>query len=298
MEPAARPFRGPYSPDETVNYNGVAYQNKEMRHSELSNALETVLHRPGMDWVDWGHIAPHQASSHGYPLHPPEVIASVSTLTHEALCEPDADAARGFQEPSGPGLHCPGADHAEPTPVPFRATAQDSIFGSYPGNQNPMISWHADLTYHPSYDLSPTSRLHPVPQSYGQISDFINPRVGELSAPWTVEAPFHNTPKFSAPEPHHPGESPIERFQEADQGRDLPLFSASPSHTVRSSSTTMTTSAISPPLNDENHVHKHMRRGVGGGATCAWVHGDGECGYSSHVDLVKRHIKRVHYRLK
>ena len=35
-----------------------------------------------------------------------------------------------------------------------------------------------------------------------------------------------------------------------------------------------------------------------GRATCLWMHQGAECGFSSQIDLVKRHIKRVHFKLR
>ena len=49
---------------------------------------------------------------------------------------------------------------------------------------------------------------------------------------------------------------------------------------------------------NSRHILKLLRRGPGGGATCLWQLNGGECGFSSQIDLVKRHIKRVHYRLR
>ena len=46
-------------------------------------------------------------------------------------------------------------------------------------------------------------------------------------------------------------------------------------------------------------VLRHLERHVGGRATCLWLREDNhQCGYSSQIDSVKRHIKRVHYRLR
>jgi hypothetical protein len=50
--------------------------------------------------------------------------------------------------------------------------------------------------------------------------------------------------------------------------------------------------------NNSAHILKLLKRDVGGGATCLWQRGGDECGFSSQIDLVKRHIKRVHYRLR
>ena len=63
--------------------------------------------------------------------------------------------------------------------------------------------------------------------------------------------------------------------------------------------------AIAPPVtrqgpNDPRDVLKHLERHGRGRATCLWLReGNHElCGYTSQIDLVKRHIKRVHYRLR
>lgn len=51
--------------------------------------------------------------------------------------------------------------------------------------------------------------------------------------------------------------------------------------------------------NVSRNVLKHLERHGGGRATCLWLYGGSyECGYSSQIDLVKRHIKRVHYCLR
>ena len=51
--------------------------------------------------------------------------------------------------------------------------------------------------------------------------------------------------------------------------------------------------------NGSMDILKHLERHVGGRATCLWLHeSNHECGYSSQIDLVKRHIKRVHYCMR
>jgi hypothetical protein len=293
MEPTTYLFHDPCSLDETVNHGeGVAYPVQETCHSELSNTLGgTVVHRPYWDWIDQGYIAPHQASPHGYPLYPPEAMFSASTLTHGVLCEPNTDAPQEFQEPADLGACHLGADCAEPASTPFRMAVQGSLLGGYHGNQDSMAPLRADHTYHPSYDFSHTSELRAIPQTHDSISNFMDPGASNLSSLWTTAAPLRDTSEHAESEPHQAGEHSIGGFQGTDQDSGLPSFWILSPHIVEP-----------PPIkytpNDAEHIHKHMRRGVGGGATCAWTHGGGECGYSSHVDLVKRHIKRVHYRLK
>ena len=51
-------------------------------------------------------------------------------------------------------------------------------------------------------------------------------------------------------------------------------------------------------LSSATEVLRFLERHAGGKATCLWIHEGGECGFLSQIDLVKRHIKRVHFRLK
>lgn len=50
--------------------------------------------------------------------------------------------------------------------------------------------------------------------------------------------------------------------------------------------------------NDPKHILKLLKRSADGRAMCLWSFQGGGCGFVSQVDLVKRHIKRVHYRLR
>ena len=49
---------------------------------------------------------------------------------------------------------------------------------------------------------------------------------------------------------------------------------------------------------DSNYILGFVGRSDGGGATCLWQNQGDTCGFFSHVDLVKRHIKRMHICLK
>ena len=51
-------------------------------------------------------------------------------------------------------------------------------------------------------------------------------------------------------------------------------------------------------LSNSTDILRLLKRCVGGRAVCLWMHEGGECGFSSQIDLVKRHIKRVHLRLR
>ena len=49
---------------------------------------------------------------------------------------------------------------------------------------------------------------------------------------------------------------------------------------------------------DSNYILRFIRRSDGGGATCLWENQGHTCGFFSQIDLVKRHIKRMHICLK
>lgn len=49
---------------------------------------------------------------------------------------------------------------------------------------------------------------------------------------------------------------------------------------------------------DRKHILKLLKKSANDGATCLWPCEGDKCGFFSKVDLVKRHIKRVHYRLR
>ena len=51
-------------------------------------------------------------------------------------------------------------------------------------------------------------------------------------------------------------------------------------------------------LSSRTEVLRFLERHDGGKATCLWINEGGECGFLSQIDLVKRHIKRVHFRLR
>jgi hypothetical protein len=51
-------------------------------------------------------------------------------------------------------------------------------------------------------------------------------------------------------------------------------------------------------LSNSTDILRLLKRCVGGKAICLWMHEGGECGFFSQIDLVKRHIKRVHLRLR
>ena len=51
-----------------------------------------------------------------------------------------------------------------------------------------------------------------------------------------------------------------------------------------------------PP--NSTDVLRLLKKHEGGRATCLWIHEGEECCFSSRIDLVKRHIKRVHFRLR
>lgn len=299
-ELAAHTLHDPYGLNERMDDNdGVPYQSWETHHSESTNALGmTTLHQPELDCIDQDCTAPHQVSSRDHPFHPPEAVTSASTLAYAASCEPNTSAPQEFYGPVDLGAcHLGNQDYTEPTSKALWTTVRSSLPGSYCEHPGPMIPWPADNAYHP-YDFLRTSQLHAIPQTLGSTHDFTDPGAGNPSDPWSSVAQAQDTPRIAAPVPRRAEGHFVEHLQEAGQSGVFPPFQILSSRTMQPPSPTVSPPIVQYGLDDVARIHKHMRRSVGGGATCTWVHEGDECGYSSHVDLVKRHIKRVHYRLK
>ena len=55
--------------------------------------------------------------------------------------------------------------------------------------------------------------------------------------------------------------------------------------------------AVQEPINP-TEILRILERHAGGSATCLWIDEGHQCGYYSQIDLVKRHIKRVHFKLR
>lgn len=299
MDLATHLFHDPHDLNEMMD--GIPYPSRRTHSSELSDALGGItLHQPESDWTDWGYIAPHQPPSHDIPLYPPQAAASTSTLIHQGPYESNSGAPPGFHGPADPSAcNLGNPNYIEQTPTPLCTTIWDSNPGGYCGNSNLVASWRVDNTNN-SYDFSPQPLFHLVSQIHGSAYDFIQSGANNLSSPWTATAQAQYTSKSMEPEPqpHQTEEFSVEHFQETDRDSDLLLPRIPSSCTTGPPPQTTFPSRVQSNLDDAAEVHKHMRRRTGGGATCAWEHGGGECGYSSHVDLVKQHIKRVHYRLK
>ena len=102
--------------------------------------------------------------------------------------------------------------------------------------------------------------------------------------------------------------SPLRSTQHngADDARMAPIqdfgcpLSASGNNTLGAGGPQFQT--VYPPAtqqpSDPSDILKLLERHGIGRATCLWMHDGIRCGYSSQIDLVKRHIKRVHFRLR
>ena len=101
-----------------------------------------------------------------------------------------------------------------------------------------------------------------------------------------------NTPE-GAESPHTP---PIQCYTQPRDASDQDA--ATPLNASESTFPAVDLPVTQHDPNNSAHILKLLRRDTGGGATCLWQLDRGECGFSSQVDLVKRHIKRVHYRLR
>ena len=286
--------------NETVDHNdGVHYPYWETYHSELSNALgRATPHRPELDRTDQACTDPsYQASSRGHPSYPFEVVFSAPRFTCGASCKPNTGASQESQEPVHPDVYHlgnPACADSTSTTVQYSPLVGHRRNGST-GLTTPP---HTDNTHHPFYDFSRTLQFHALPRAPSPTFNFTGPGAGNLTDPWATIAQVQDTSRVTEPESHQAEELPVERSQEAGQDSGLPSFQTLSSLTMEPPSSTITPSTTQCHPDDPAQIYKHLRRGVSGTATCAWVHGGGECGYSSHVDLVKRHIKRVHYRLK
>lgn len=299
MELATLLFHDPRGLNEMMD--NVPYSPPGTHHPELSNGSGGITpRRPELDWTDQDYVAPHQPLFHDDPSHPPRAAVSASTLTHREPYESNSGVPSGFHRPTdSSACNLGNPNYTEKISTPHWTAVWDSLPGGYCGNPDLVASWRADNMFNP-YDFSPTSLSHPVPQIYGSAYDFMQFGANNPSGPWTAMARTQRTSEAMEPEPQpRPTEElSVRPFQETDQDSDLSSFRTLPLCAVGPQPPTTPPSTIQTGLDDAADIHKHMRRGVGGGATCAWEHGSGECGYSSHIDLVKRHIKRVHYRLK
>ena len=284
MELAMHPLHDPHGLNGMMD--DVPYPSRGTRHSELSNALGGItLRRPELDWIDQGHTAPHRAPPHDHSLHPPQAVVSASAFTHGVPRELNADVSPASHGPAGPGAYNLGNPNYTESTSTLWTTARGPLSGDY-------------NTYEHN-DFSHTPLFHPVPRTLGSTYKFMEPGAGEPSDHWTATAAqAQDTLEAMEPEPHQSDGFSVGCFQETDRDGHPPSSRILPSCAAVPSPPKPPPSTIQYGLEDAAEIHKHMRRSVGGGATCAWAHGDGECGYSSHVDLVKRHIKRVHYRLK
>lgn len=136
-------------------------------------------------------------------------------------------------------------------------------------------------------------------------------RSGEDSSPRSAIAHDSGTPTISDFEPSlTPSPQLSEQSRGLYQHRDIegpskpwkhfcpPMPQVGPLNTSENEPRTTQIPITQHDPNNPKHILKLLRKGVKGGATCLWPCEGYECGFSSQVYLVKRHIKRVHYRLR
>lgn len=282
MEPPARYPHHRYGTND-ADHNGFAYPYA--RHSELWNAL--TPHQPKSDWTDKDNTTTTlpQAPPHSHLPYPPEsMIGPVSVPAHGHLHEHTTGAVQSFQE----NAYYPGDQPC------VKSTWQTLPSAVHRGND-----LHLDQTCDPHRDsrVLPSHAVPLTPRSTPDLSES-DPRTSGVQDPWTTATGVQDTLKIEELELHPSGGFPFHGVREADYDNGLPAFRVLSSRTMEPPPPTTTTSAVNCDPDDLAQINKFMRRDVAGWATCVWTRGDGECGYSSHADLVKRHIKRVHFRLK
>ena len=181
--------------------------------------------------------------------------------------------------PPGPNTHSPqGFRGASDTDGHHAGDCIDSSPRSPP---NRTVSVDAVTRCSPFDDCSPYIRPTPstTPSSTGSVAA---ESVESLHAP-----SFKRSPQSRELELHQ------SLAVQDGQGAITPL---SPSKS-RSRSRASDFPITRHDPNNSAHILKLLKRD-GAGATCLWPHDGGECGFTSQIDLVKRHIKRVHYRLR
>ena len=212
-------------------------------------------------------------------------VVFISTILHEASLERNPDAPQQLQQPTTPGDHLGHLSPTGPKPRPFDAASQRPPFGGDDGNEDSNTTHsYIDNTYH----------------SVSRTTDFTHNAMADLGTnglstprPTTIPDMAQGVERG----PQH-AEEPAGEALPVDQGLSDSAFPALFQGVGRHSLPPVDYSATSHYPGDSSHILNFLKRGDGGRATCLWTSKGDTCGFFSHVDLVKRHIKRMHYCLK
>ena len=237
-------------------------------------------------WVTQGHGTQFRGISDGYPRQSTEAAVPFSMLVYEAQCEPNTGPSQQPQQPTTLSNCLDESFSTGPKPEPFNAAAQRPSRGGYDGSKDyDIIRSYPDNTHHDVlHDIGPTHDMMVDPE----MGDFLVPRtttVQDMSQDTKREPQRAEESVGGAPQEVHQG-TIGSSFQALSQGAgEHPLPPRGHSPTSRYPT-------------DPTYILKFLERSDGGRATCLWASEGYACGFFSQVDLVKRHIKRMHYRLR
>lgn len=202
---------------------------------------------------------------------------SYDNISPSTLFVPDYGFAPDYNILPPLSLHCnsshetPAVDESELQQFPFEPDV------------NYADTWLADLSAEmflpPNFDFGEFDLCAPQPDLYApQPISAIPP----LLLLWDSPTAFNP----------QPSNEPIPDVTAASDGPPPLLPSQVPSNPE----------VIAPPDTNEDHsvrVYRYIHSQRKGGCICTWVDDTGKpCGYQSNIDMVKRHIWRVHFELK
>lgn len=256
--------------------DNLLYPFRKSCDSELSNALgKDDPYQIESNRITRGYCVPFGRISDGQSPQSPETAVSGSTTTYETSCGPSLGAHQQSQQ-STPLSTCLGDSASTgPTPGPFNAVSHPLSFGGHGRNVDyDMVhggTGNNDSTYDVTTGLetggfsAPRVTVLSMAQGVGQ-----EPQYAEESVSEAVQGGYQGICSLPFPVlPRGASENPL-------QPEDHPTTGHYPS--------------------DSNRILGFLKRNDRGGATCLWAGKGGTCGFFSQVDLVKRHIKRMHYR--
>lgn len=271
----------PYGLSEAMGCdNSHLYPAQETRASEPSNAFGKDGHYQTEFWSTQGYGTPFKSVSSGYPSRSSEAIVSALTSVREASCEPNSDAPPRSQQPTTLGDPSSESFSTAPDLRPFDAAP--SLGGCDYSEDHGIVHYYASNYHDVPHDADPIYVLMADSETSGVL------------ATRTTTIPDQGTEQ----EPQHTEELVGECPQEVDQYVGLSSFRVPSPEAGENSPPPRNFSLTSRYPSDSKHILKFLKKSDGGRATCLWASEGDTCGFFSQVDLVKRHIKRMHYCLK
>ena len=259
------------------------YLIREACDSELSNAFgKDNPYQIEPNRITQGYGAPLQRIFGGRSSQSPGAAIPVSTIPYGASYEHDPGAPWRFQELTTLSNRLDQPSPTRPNPEQFNAISQRPSFSGCDGSEDAKMTHdHTDNTY------------HEIPQDADSLTDS---KTSGFSVPRPTDALY--TIQGAGQGPQRVEESAGGAFQEVEQGVGGSPFPAIPQEVGEYPSPPGGHSMTSRYPDDSISVLKFMKKDGGGRATCLWTTEGDTCSFFSQVDLVKRHIKRMHYCLK